>query len=124
MSLPNTNSAITTAGNGTLPAAALVGHLITRSGPAGAFTDTTDTAANIIAALTGLSNVPGGISWTCEYINTTGFVATLAGGTGVTVSANTGASLAIPANSVAALLITTVAGGTVTVSVLYRFGTD
>ena len=36
-------TAITTVGNGTLTAAALLGGQIARTGPTGAFTDTTDT---------------------------------------------------------------------------------
>ena len=126
MSLVLGNNAVTTVGNGTLPAAALLAGFITRSGPTGAFTDTTDTAANIIAALLGMQNVAvaGGVAFTCRYINTTSYVATLAGGTGVTLTANTGATLAIPANSVATILFQTVAGGTVTGLVLYRGATD
>ena len=45
------NTAISTAGNGTLTAAGIVGGVITRTGPSGAFTDTTATAVQIVAAL-------------------------------------------------------------------------
>ena len=78
----NMNTAIATVGAGTLTAAALVGAIITRSGSTAAFTDTTDTAANIIAAM----NSPIiGNSWTVRIVNTTAFTETLAGGTGVTI---------------------------------------
>lgn len=46
-----TNTNITTVGNGTLTAAGLTGGLINRTGPTGAFSDATDSAANIVAAL-------------------------------------------------------------------------
>lgn len=66
----------------TLSAASLLGDQIVRQGPTAAFTDTTDTAANIIAAF------PGGIttgSNTVVYKNATAFPATIAAGTGVTL---------------------------------------
>src|SRR5690348_14321496 len=44
-------TAITTVGNGTLTAAGLVGGQILRTGPTAVYTDTTDTAANIVTAL-------------------------------------------------------------------------
>ena len=47
----HTSTPITTAGAGTLTAAAMVGGLIPRTGPTAGFTDTTDTAANIDALL-------------------------------------------------------------------------
>ena len=122
--LPMVNAAVTTVGNGTLLAAALLGQFITRSGPVGAFTDTTDTAANILTALFGLNNVAAGVTFAVRYINTTASVATLAGGTGVTLTANTGATLAIPATSVATILFTTVAGGTLTALVVFRNATN
>lgn len=103
----NMNTAIATVGAGTLTAAALVGAIITRSGSTAAFTDTTDTAANIIAAM----NSPIiGNSWTVRIVNTTAFTETLAGGTGVTLSGFT----VIPANSWFEALITYSAAGAVT----------
>src|SRR5437016_14091493 len=45
------NTADTTVGAATLTAAEIVGGVITRSGSTAAYTDTTDTAANNIAAL-------------------------------------------------------------------------
>jgi len=60
---------------------------IIRSGPTANFTDTTDTAANIVAGMrVALPNANlAGFTWTTRYINTTGFVQTIAGGAGVTL---------------------------------------
>lgn len=84
---------ITTAGAGTYTAAQLAGGLITRD-PAGAGrTDTTDTAANLIAGTPALSR--DGDTLFCYVINTADAAEaiTLAGGTGVTVS-NVGQTIA------------------------------
>jgi hypothetical protein len=84
-------TSLATVGAGTLSAAILVTNFITRTGPTGAYTDTTDTAANIIAALGGNSGVSAGDSYRFKFINTVAFAMTLAGGTGVTlVGGNTG----------------------------------
>lgn len=89
----------------TISAAAISSGLINRTGPTGAFTDTTDTAA-AIAAL----NVPGG-SFYVDIKNATAFQQTLQGGAGVTFSSST----IIPANSVAEFLVTINAAGTAAV---------
>lgn len=94
------NTALSTVGAGTLTAAAITGGLITRSGSTSAFTDTSDTAANIIAAL---PNAQVGQSFPLEITNTTAFPETIAGGAGVTVSGLAGP---IPANSTAKFLVT------------------
>lgn len=78
------NTPITTVGNGVLTAAGLVGGQIGRSGPVAAFTDTTDTAANIVAALGGF--VLGQVL-TVNIKNATKFVDTLAAGANVTIPA-------------------------------------
>jgi hypothetical protein len=52
-------TALTTAGSGTILAAMIAGGPLKRTGPAGGFTDTFDTANNIINALSGTA---GGIS--------------------------------------------------------------
>ena len=86
-------TALTTVGNGTITAAGLLSGAIARSGPTGAFTDTTDTAAAI------QSDWAGGAvdsSFDFTYINNTAFNVTLAGGSGV--SPITG-DLIVPANS-------------------------
>lgn len=77
---------VTTVGNGTLPAAALLGGIITRSGPTAAFTDTTDTAAALVAALG--PNIQVGQTFEFTIKNLTLFQQTLAGGAGVTPSAS------------------------------------
>jgi hypothetical protein len=106
------NTAITTVGSGTLTAAGLTGGVITRSGPTAAFTDTTDTAANIIAAL---PNPMVGQSWECSLINTTAWPMTLAGGTGVTLS---GLASPVPANATARALLTYAASNAVSLQLL------
>ena len=107
------NGNLTTVGAGTLTAALLVGRVITRSGPTAAFTDTTDTAANIIAALPSLAVI--GESFYIDYINTTAFVATLAAGTNVTLS---GIATVLPANSITRMLLTYATASTVTLQVV------
>lgn len=99
---------ITTVGAGTLTAAAIAGGVINRSGPTAAYTDTTDTAANIIAAL---PNAQLGQSWEATIVNTTGFAETIAGGTGVTLSGLAGP---IPPNATARYLCTYSGAGAVT----------
>lgn len=75
--------AITTVGDGVLTAAALISGLITRSGPTAAYTDTTDTATNIIAAL---DNPRVGEAFDFTIINGVAFIETIAAGTGVTLA--------------------------------------
>lgn len=105
---PQVNTALTTAGAGTITAAALVGQILTRTGPVAAFTDTTVTAAALIAAMP--VQPAFGTAWRFLYRNTSAFDATIAGGTGVTVSGNS----VVPANSTAAFLVTYTAAGTFT----------
>src|SRR5438309_596389 len=97
---------LTTVGAGTLTAALLLGGIINRTGPTAGYIDTTDTAANIIAALisqysyqaanTGLSGgvaASVGLSTRLRFINTVAFANTTAAGTGVTlVNASVSAS--------------------------------
>ena len=110
-----TNTNITTVGNGTITAASLVGLLATRSGPTSGFTDTTDTAANIISAMPSAAVI--GDAFVVYYANTTAFPATLAAGSGVSfVGAYT--SPVIPANSTAELVITYSATGAMTIRVV------
>lgn len=94
------NTAITTAGAGTLTAAALLGGVITRSGSVAAYTDTTATAAQIATALG--SDQPYPTSWFVYIKNTVAFAETLAGGTGVVLSGQT----IIPPNSAGMFLLT------------------
>ena len=105
---PEANTAITTAGAGTLTAAALVGGVITRSGPTTAFTDTTTTATLLAQRMTAPATI--GQSWVVKYRNTTAFAATIAGGTGVTVSGTSN----VPGFSTSEFLITYTAAATFT----------
>ncbi len=93
------NTAISTAGAGTLTAAGIAGGLITRTGPTAVYTDTTDTAVAIVAAVT---NAFVGQSFELSIKNTVPFVATLAAASGVTLSGQT----LIPGNSVLRALVT------------------
>jgi len=103
--------ALTTVGAGTILAADIVSGYTARGGAqtATAFTDTTDTAANIIAAAPGLVNKIGTAN-IYTYVNNTNAPATLTGGTGVTVSGVT----VVPANSSATFVITYTAAATIT----------
>lgn len=102
---------LTTVGAGTITAISFVNGYTARSGAQSGtpFTDTTDTAANIIAACANLVNKIGA-SMIYVYGNTTNAVATIAGGTGVTVSGVT----TVPPNGVAQYVITYTAAGTLT----------
>ncbi len=105
------NTAISTAGAGTLTAASLVGGVITRTGPSADFTDTTATAALIIAGMPSAGNPVIGQSWELTYLNTVAYTCTLAAGTGVTLSGIT----SIPGLSSARFLVTYTASGAVTI---------
>lgn len=111
MQLNPKNTAVTTVGNGTLLAAALLGSIISRSGPSGAFNDTLDSTANIVAAM----GYAGSI--VVSYINNSGSTGTLVAGDGsTTVSGNA----AIATNTTAEVLLTVTAAGLVTAAVLKR----
>lgn len=99
---PVTVSAVT---GTTLTAAQLISGLINRIGPTANFTDTTDTAAAIAAALGTI-----GYSFYTYIKNGTAFVQTLAGGTGVTFSSST----IVPANSIAKFLVMVTSASAVT----------
>lgn len=102
---------ISTVGSGTLTAAAFVGSFIARAGSQSGtpFTDTTDTAAAIIAACANLVNKIG-TSMVVIYSNTTNALATVTGGSGVTVSGIT----AVPAGMAVEYLLTYTAAATLT----------
>lgn len=81
-----TPGAIATAGAGTWTGAAMASGIIRRTGPVGGYTDTTDTAQNIIAALLGNDNaadVVPGTSWRLLFLNTVAQAHTFAAGRGV-----------------------------------------
>ena len=75
--------AISTAGAGTLTAAGIVGGLIMRTGPVGAYTDTTDTATAILALL---DSPAVGDSWEFSIVNGVAQICTFAAGAGVTLA--------------------------------------
>ena len=104
-------TALSTVGAGVITAAGFAGGLTNRGGAqsATAFTDTTDTAANIIAAAANLVNKIGA-SFVYRYVNNTNGPATITGGTGVTVSGIT----LVPANAWADFVLTYTAAATIT----------
>ena len=97
----------------TLLASWLAGGAISRTGPTGPFTDTTDSAANIVTALAGMQSA----SFPCQYINASGQTATIAAGAGVTLS---GKTPSVAANTMALLVIYVDPSGAVDIKVLYR----
>ena len=107
-----TSTALSTVGAGTITAAAIAGGLVTRTGSQSntAFTDTTDTAANIIAAQPATQGRIGS-SFYFTYENTTNASATITGGTGVTTSGIT----VVPGNTAATFLATYTAAATMTI---------
>lgn len=94
------STAITTVGAGTLTAAAITGGIITRSGSVAAYTDTTDTAVAIVAALP--ASLPAGAAMNFRVKNTVAFPETIAAGAGITLTGNT----VVPPNSTQSCLLT------------------
>jgi hypothetical protein len=80
-----TRSNVTSATGTTFTAAQLLGGLIFRSGPAVAVNDTIDSAANIIAAITGAKV---GTTFEVDIVNTTTQRITLVTGVGITIDAD------------------------------------
>ena len=107
-----------TNGSGTvIPAAEIVGGVITRTGPSSNFIDTTDTAAAIISAvLAGLplagSTIPNSFSWLFYLRNQSAVQQTLAAGTNV-VLAN---DIIIAANSTLIALVQVTSATVVTIT--------
>lgn len=82
-----TTNTVATVGSTTLTGANLATNILTRTGSTGAFTDTLDTAANIIAAVSNSLQTPqAGVTYRMRYLNTVGFAATIVGNTGVAIS--------------------------------------
>lgn len=102
-------TALTTVGAGTITAAGIAGAVTLRSGSTSAFTDTTDTAAAIIPARWP-NSASLNSSFMYTYVNNSVAVATVQGGTGVTVSGIT----VVPPNSWARFLVTYTAANTIT----------
>jgi hypothetical protein len=107
-------TALNTVGGDILTAAAIVGRIITRGGAqsGNAFTDTTDTAANIVAAVPGAF---AGLSFNIRIINNTNAQQTIAAGTGVTLTGVT----QIAQNCIGTFLVTltTIASGSQAVAI-------
>lgn len=115
---PEAIVALATVGAGTITGASIATQAVTRSGAqsGAAFTDTTDTAANIIAAQ---PNVHVGSSWEWTYTNNTNAVATLQGGAGVTIS---GGTIVLPNGGYARYLVTYTVAATITMQLLLADG--
>lgn len=88
ISLPGlgAKTAISTAGDGTLTAAGIVAGLIMRTGPSGAYNDTTATATDILALLDGPAV---GDSWEFTHVNGVAYACTVVAGAGVTLAGTT-----------------------------------
>ena len=99
---------IATAGNGTWTGASIITGIINRTGPTGAFTDTTDTAQNIInAAIANFGQVAPDIAVGSTFRllvrNTVAYALTFAAGVGVLAGTGT---LNIAASAVREYLVT------------------
>ena len=84
--------AIATVGNGTWTGSAIANGIINRTGPTGAYTDTTDTANNILNAITGnnsYAQVANGTTFRLRVINTVAQALTFAAGVGVVAGTGT-----------------------------------
>ena len=112
--VPQSNS---TAAGTTLTAAQLLSPILLRSGPGAGFTDTTDTAANLIGAM---PTPAVDTIYKVEIANTTAFQQTIAAGAGVTFSGNLSAgNFVIAANTTRNLVlqVTSCAAGSQAVTI-------
>jgi hypothetical protein len=75
-------TALATVGAGAITAAMLVSGLLMRTGPTGAYADTTDTATQILAAL---DSPAVGDSWDFFHVNGVAYICTFTAGAGVTL---------------------------------------
>lgn len=80
-------TALATVGAGTLTADLLLSGLIMRTGPIGAYNETTPTAAQIVAAMG--EGVEIGDSFDFTHVNGVAYAATMVAGTGVTLAGTT-----------------------------------
>lgn len=87
--------ALTTVGAGTWTGALMATGLITRTGPVGGYTDTTDTADNIIGALAGngVASLAQGTTFRLMFMNTVAQALTLAAGVGVLLDTTFGSKV-------------------------------
>ena len=81
-----TISAVTSGTGATLTAAQMLGGVINRSGPVGIYSDTTDTAAAIVAAI---PFAAVGLSFRLRILNTVAAIETILAGSGVTLAGTT-----------------------------------
>jgi len=102
---------LATVGAGTLTGAIILTRGTLRTGPTTAFTDTTDTAANIQAAWT-TGQVGAAFDYT--YINQTAFAATIAAGSGVTLAG----PIVVAPNSTTVFRVVWTGAGAVTMTAL------
>jgi len=98
----------------TLTAAAITGGAISRTGPSANFSDATDTAAAIIAAL-GATQIGASFYW--NIINGTAFTETLTAGSGVTI---TGQAILYPNSGANYLVVVTGLGASAAVTMYER----
>lgn len=96
-------AAITTAGAGTLTAAAMNSGIVERTGPGANFNDTLDTADNLMAVM---GSPSPGDSFEFTYRNTVAFIATLVVAEGAELA---GANTAVAASNVRRYLVTVLA---------------
>lgn len=83
---------LTTAGAGTILGSMIAAGILHRTGPGGGYTDTTDTAENILRALAGNDyavNVMPGTTFRFIFRNTVAFLMTFAAGLGVIAGTGT-----------------------------------
>lgn len=101
---------LTTVGAGTWTAAQIAAGIITRTGPVGGYTDTIDSADNIIAALggNGSADVTQGTTFEVTFINTVAQAMTLAAGTGITLDTINGTGVVNCAASLARTYLFTI----------------
>lgn len=100
-----------------LTAAQMLTGNILRSGPAAAYTDTTDTAAAIVASIPGAQI---GMGYELSIANTVAFAATIAAGAGVTLAGTTALAasssrkfvVTITAIAIPAVTLTGISSGT------------
>lgn len=100
---------ITTAGAGTLTAAAIASGFIVRTGPVAGVTDTTDTSTNILAALAGnnpYAVLSPGTTFRLRYINKVAQIITFAAGVGCIAGAAGSAVLDVAASQVRDYIVT------------------
>lgn len=105
-------TSISTAGAGVLTAAGMVGGYILRTGPSGAYTDTTDTATALVAAIPGCKV---GTTFELTILNGVAYVCTVAAGTGVTLTGTTAIAASVWRNYLGTV---TALGDTPTVTLL------